>query len=121
MLLAALSASPEAVLVVVAGWIAVTIGVWRAAITAYERLAGCSKANTDPSCPLVLAAGISLTLGLLLCVRSGMLQTAAEIFGAFACAAPLLQIWLDARELPKPRRPRALPPMDDAIGGSRSY
>lgn len=121
MLVVALSTSPQAVLAVVAGWIALTALAWVAAVSAYERLSESSARDVDPGCSILLAVGISLTLAALVCVRAGTLQTGAEIFGAWACTAPLLQLWLDARVLPKPRRRQALPPMDDAIGGSRGY
>jgi hypothetical protein len=107
---------------VLVGWVAVVAATWRGAVTAYRRLAHATKRDVDEHYPLLLAAGVSLSLTTLLCVRSGALQTAAEILVTWACATTLLRAWFDARVLPAPpRRRRALPPMDDAIDGSRGY
>lgn len=107
---------------VLVGWVAVIAAAWRGALMAYRRLAHATKRDVDEHYPLLLAGGASLALTTLLCVRSGALQTAAEILISWACATTLLRAWLDARVLPAPpRRRHALPPMDDAIGGSRGY
>lgn len=118
MLIAALSVSDRAALAVLLGWALATSLAWLGARSARERLAGSCNTDLDPTCPLWLAGGVSLGLAALVCVRSGTLQTAAEIFFVWGCTAPLLQTWMDARAFPKPRR-GTLPPMDDAIGGAR--
>jgi uncharacterized membrane protein YgdD (TMEM256/DUF423 family) len=120
MLIAALTTAPQAGVALLLGWIVFTAAAWRAALTAHQRIAAAGSRDIDEWSPIVLAAGVTLALSTLMVVKAGALQTSAEILMAWACVTLLLRMWLDARLLPAPKRRRALPPMDDAIGGSRS-
>ena len=117
MLIAVLATAPQTGLVLLLGCLAATAAAWHGALNAHRRIAAARPRDVDEWSPIVLAGGVTLSLSLLLAVNGGTLQTSAELLMAWASVASLLRIWLDARLLPAPARRRALPPMDDAIGG----